>query len=673
MVTTDYTYQISELFEAARFQLSDTLPSEWGEQNRLMTPDVSPLPGKLSYRNSPYTRDIVDCLAPSNPARIIAVMKGAQIGFSTTVIETGIGWIMSQNPGNIMFLVGHDDLVEEAIAKVDRMIDNTGIRKLIKPTIQRKKNMKTGDTNRSKEFPNGSLVSGTPSNHKLLRNRSIQYGFIDDFEAAKNSSKQSGSTAEMIEQRFAAYVKKMKLYYISTPELKQGSNIEPQYLLGDQRKYHIPCPCCGELINIEWSIKREGTEEMAGITWKLTDENELISGSVGYICQKCGGFFDDKQKDKLLLAGEWIPTAKPSQEGFVSFHISSLYAPSYMYDWEHYVRKYLQACPVGQKRNEKLWKTFKNLVLGETYEDQGEDIKANDLQRNIRPYEINIVPEKLSIKDGNGKIVMLTCAADMNGVVEDARLDYEVVAWSESGSSYSIVHGSIGTFIPRENTIKNKVDRERFTYEHGKANSVWPLFTRVIDQIFDVDTGRRMKISITGLDTGHYTTSYAYPFIDNTNHTVVGLKGKDENKYIKFGVDIPNFHVAKERANLYTVEVNQLKDNLAELIRLKYDERIDDFQPIGFMNFPTPSQGLYLLNNYFSHYEAEQRIVEESKDGQGIASRWQKKNTIVQNHFFDCRIYNMVLRDITVWLFCKFLKMQKLTWSEYVNLLSGKN
>lgn len=275
---------------------------------------------------------------------------------------------------------------------------------------------------------------------------------------------------------------------------------------------------------------------------------------------------------------------------------------------------------------------------------------------------------------------MLTCAVDMNGTVydagkgtiDDARLDFEVVGWAESGSSYSILHGSIGTFIPRENTIKNKVDRLRWTYEHNKPNSVWPALNEVLKREFVTDTGRKMKIVHTGLDTGHFTTSYAYPYIDNTNYPVVGLKGKDEDKYIKFGVDRPNFKPAIERSKLYLVEVNQVKDSLAELIRLKYDERYDASQPVGFMNFPIPSGGLYLLNTYFEHYEAEQRVTEESKDGSGIASMWKKKNTVVQNHFFDCRIYNMVMRDIVVSLFLKEMKIPKGTWADFVEIIMGR-
>ncbi len=672
-MSLDYLENLSEIIEAGQFHLSTIKPSEWTEQNRYMDSSVSRYKGKFSYDITPYTKEIIDCLNPNHPARRVAVMKGAQIGFSVGVIESGIGWIISQNPGNILLLTGHADLSEEAIVKIDNMIDSCGIRNLIRSNISRARNMKTGDTNTKKEFPGGMLVAGSSNNHKLLRQRSVQYGFIDDFDAAKKTDKSSGSTAKMIEQRFAAYYDKMKLFYISTPELKQASNIEPQYLLGDQRKYHIPCPNCGELIVLNWSVEIDGTEgkEKGGITWKLDNNNKLIIGSVGYICQKCSGFFDDSNKHELNLAGRYIPTTEPSSPGYYSFHISSLYAPAGMYDWEHYVRQYLEANPIGKNQNENLYQTFVNLCLGETYEQKGKSPKANQLQKNIRNYPINFIPEKLSIKDGNGKIVLITCCCDLNGTVNDARLDYEIVGWSESGSSYSINQGSIGTFIPLEGQKKYKVDRERWTYEHHKSNSVWPEFDKILDTVFLTDTKRRMKIFITGVDTGHYTT-LAYIYIDNTKRRfLIAIKGKDTEKFIKHGADLPTFKLAKERSNLYLAEVNNIKDDLADRIELRWDSGNDDQQPAGFMNFPTPSDGKYLYNNFFSHYESEHRIT-ENKDGQGIASKWEKKNSIVQNHFFDVAVYNMVTRDILVYLVMKELKVKHYTWSDYVNAVMGK-
>lgn len=658
----NYQNEITDIFDAARINLSDILPSEFAEKHRMMTGDITAVPGPFRYENSPYTKEIVDCISPSHPARIVAFMKGGQSGVSTSVIENGIGYIMSQAPGNILFLVGHEELVKDAMKKVDRMIDNTGLRHLIKSTSQRARNTKSGDTDRMKEFPGGYLKLG-PTNHKWLRNMSMMYGFVDDFEAMKGDTDQSGSTTKMVEQRFAAFAKKMKLFYISTPERKETSNIEPVYLMGDQRKYHVPCPCCGVYIILEWDCKSKYEKnERAGMTWKTDDKGSLIPDSVGYVCQECGGFFDDKEKTILVRMGKWVPTAEPSRPGYYSYQISNLYAPTYMFGWEHYVREFLEANPINGKRNEHKWKAFKNLVLGETYENVGESISANVLQQNIREYEVGSIPEKLSKADGNGKIVLITCACDLNGKEDDCRLDYEIVAFSESGVTYSVNHGSVGTFILGD---KGRTDREYWTYKKGHPRSVWPDFEKVLGTTYKTDTGRSMRIMITGVDTGHFTT-LAYDFVDNTNFFVLSLKGKDEDKYVNLEIDLKTFRQSKNKGNLYLVESNTTKDLLAEQMKLNWDPRYHEVQPAGFMNFPTPSGGKYLFKDYFAHFEAEHKVLDKD-----TKFRWVKKSTAHQNHMYDCRLYAIVIKDILLMKIFQEEKIKNGVWQDYVDFLFG--
>jgi len=665
----DYLDQAIELLNSHNHLLTRLLPSEWTEMHRTMSTDQSPFPGKFSYDRTPYLIEPVNCLSPDNDARIISVMKGAQIGFSTGVIESGIGYIISQQPGNIMFLTGHGDLSEEAVTgKIDPMIDSCGLRPLIRPNALRKRNSRTGDTSKSKEFPGGKLIAGSATNHKLLRQRSIQYGFIDDFDAAPKSSKESGDTRTMIEGRFAAYLLKMKLYYISTPEVKQTSNIEPVYLLGDQRKYHVPCPCCGDFIYLDWKIKVDD-KEVGGITWKVDDHGRLIDGSVGYVCQSCSGFFNDQKKYEMNLAGIWKPTAEPSEPGMRSYHIPSLYAPPGMYDWEHYVRKWIGMHPKNGSVNLQEKKAFYNTVLGRTWEERGETPKANKLQLNQRNYEIGVIPSALSVKDGNGQVVLITCGCDLNGKEDDARLDYEITAWTENGSSYSVQHGSIGTFVPREGN--GGVDRERFTYRMGYKNSVWPLFEEILKTPLQTDEGETMPILFTGVDCGFHT-QYAYAFIDGTPVTCVGLKGKGVDKSRRIDADTLSFKPAKERNNLYLVEVNQIKDELAQRMKLVWDERDEIGQPYGFMNFPDSGKGLYGFKNFFSHFESEQRTIESDSQGKETSILWKKTHPTAQNHLWDCHVYNMALKDIAMVVMCKDSKLKYYDWKTYCDIVLGR-
>jgi phage terminase large subunit GpA-like protein len=657
--------QMDEILDSTKIHISTLKPSEWYEQNMIM-PRGSAFPGPFSFNLTPYWREPLDCAAKDHPAKEISIMKGAQLGGTAAVLNPVVGYTIAQNPGNIMFLTGHSDLSKAAVLKIDQMIDNCGLRALIRPNVLRAKNMRTGDTDKSKEFAGGDFKSGSVTNHNLLRQHDVMIMIVDDYDAAPGQSKEAGSTRELVQKRTSAFAHKKKIFWVSSPQLKGTSNIEAVFMRGDQRYYNVPCPCCGSQIVLKWSVA-VNDKETAGIFWKLDQHGNLDRKSVGYVCQSCAGFFDDSHKYEMNMAGCWVPTAIPKEEDHYSYQISSLYAPPGMDNWAFYVQQFLEANPPGSKRLERKVQTFLNVVMGETYEQEGEAPKANELQKNIRPYDVGIIPEKLSIRDGNGKIVLLTCASDLNGVVDDARLDFEVLAWSESGACYSVLHGSIGTFVPREGEKKFKEDRERWTYEHHQARSVWPELEKRIGQAWPTDTGRRMKIFITGVDTGHYT-NYAYAYIDSSAFHVVGLKGKDVDKYVRFGADLSSFKIAKERPNLYLVEVNQLKDDLADFIKLKFDPGNDEKQPANFMNFPTPALGLYLFNNYFSHFEAEHKVT-ESKEGEAIAARWVKKTSVSQNHFWDVRVYNMVLRDIMVYMMGKEFDVKNPTWQDYVELL----
>jgi len=666
----DYRDTVFDLFESARQHVSDIKPSVWAESHRVMSSEISQYPGPFSYDRTPYTREIVDNFSPDSAMRIMAVMKGGQIGLSAGVIENGIGWIIDQAPGPTLFLSGHEELSEEMMnTRIDQMIESCGLRGKIRPNVIKRKNQRTGDTAKLKEFRGGYLLAGAAGNPKLLRQRSVRYGFIDDFDGVRQGTNQAGSTTSLIEQRFAAYYDRMKLAYISTPELESTSNIKQVFLKGDQRYYNVPCPRCHEHIPILWEVDISGTDgrEKAGITWRLDNHGLLIPGSVGYICQKCGKFFTDQTKYQMNLDGFWVPKCEGSEAGYFSYHISSLYAPPGMYDWEHYVRKYLAANPPNAPRVELDHQAFVNLCLGETYEKQGEAPKANDLQKNQRAYAAGVIPESVSVADGNGKIIMVTCAADLNGKVEDARLDYEILAWSESGASYSIKHGSIGTFVLAESRRKDRKDRAHWTYHFSGERSVWTEFTKVRLAELPTDTGRKMKIMCTALDCGQFSTQ-AYAYIDNTVPLILGVKGRDDTKFSRFVADYTPFKISQERNNLYLIEVNRYKDDIAARMRLPWST-LDERQPPEFMNFPAAVGEQYTYQNYFSHYEAEHRVEHKEKG----EMKWMKKNSAVYNHMFDCRVYNNALRDIITDMLLREHKIKGGTWRDLVNFILRKN
>ena len=659
----------SKFLELVHFaDVKKMLPSAWAETYRVMTTEVSNFPGKFSFDRAPWAREIIDHFDDSSPARKIAIMKGAQIGASTSILENVIGWTIAQDPCNILLASGDEALLKEQFeSKIDNMIDNAGLRDLLRPNATKKRNSRTGDTEKSKEFAGGRLYGRSVQNAKKWKQTSFKKGLVDDFEAADRTDGREGNVANLIIQRFASYGSTYKLAFISTPGIKRISNIEPLYEQGDQRRYKVPCPCCGDYIPLEFQLKGEDGSYY-GIVWDADENGQLIEGSVRYRCQSCGDTFEEAgNKAEILKLGRWEPTAEPSEPGFYSYHISALYAAPGMFDWTHYARQFIKASKTGDTGELMV---FNNLVLGKTWEERGNSPRSTRIAQNTRSYPVGTVPNALSIQDGNGPIVMLTCACDLNGLDtergdarDDARLDYEILAHAQSGATYSVDAGSIGTFQRRLKTD----ERELWSYKFGHVNCVWVHFEAIVTQTYLTDDDQQIEIGIVGVDTGAHT-KHAYDFVNWSNAIwCVGLKGDNEASVAKLTTDTALFKPSAERPGLYNVQTNKIKTELARLMKL--EQLPGQPQPPGFMNFPEPAAGKYTQKGYFTEFEGEQKLTDLNKSGTAIAYKWVKRSSSSRNHFWDCRVYNMVLRDVLSYEYLKEAGIKYPTWAQFCELM----
>lgn len=684
-----FSEQLKSIVRAGLVQQSTIKPSEWAEEKMKMG---KPRPGPLRYSYTPYTREWADFFDPYNHFRNGAVIKGSQIGGSASALYPACGWTIEINPGNMYFMVGAAELVEKGMKKLDKMIDVTGIRHLIKADAERKRNQRTGDTNTMKEFPLGYIYMTSPGNLKSIAQETLDKVILDDADAMKAGSADAGSLEDLLEQRFAASQNTYKYLRISTPLLKSTSIIEPAFLKGNRRYWFVECPCCHDPIIFRWETPEghlisELTGEKAlckgGFVWERNNHGQVIEKSVGYICYRCGGWFNDKNKQQLLQDGMYKSTAIPISEDWVSWKVPSLYAPIGMFGWYHYVKKWVEIQPDPlQPKNERKMQVFMNTCLAETYEQVNESLNARQITGNQRDYLPFSVPERLSIADGCGRIVMLTLGADINGRMsgingateDDARLDWQIIAHTEHGQTYSIAHGSIGTFIYNEKNQPGGIqNREKWTYAFDKPNSVWPEFDNLLDRAYYLDDGESwMKIFFATLDCG-YLDSYAHAYLDRTNFRVVGVRGSSDETYqksIKQGMNVSLFEQGKARRDVYFLKVGLLKDDIAYQMKLKWPGP-GSVQPPGFLNYPKSDNGMYQMDNFFSHYEQEKRTEVKDRDG-NISFRWVKVSTGAQNHMYDCHIYNMAAREILVEEMRKENKnIKPFGWTEFAYIMLG--
>lgn len=668
----------TSIFDRLDFSDKSMKPSEFAEKYIKLDSAISALKqGDFSYDITPYMREIADRASPYDDARMIAILAGAQIGKTQAIIAPVILWKIANDAGNIVSLSGDADMSKKFVEeRLDPIINRCFVKDLIKPSVIKKRNARTGDTATHKQFAGGSATfGGLQSINKMGKQSSYTLGFYDDWETAKIADKEQGNIFELLEQRFSTSSNKMKQYFISTPHTRP-SNTENVYLLGDKRKWHVPCPCCNKMIELKWYQKNESGERV-GIVFDKDNTGRLIESSVGYVCQECGKFFKEKHKYEMNLSGLWIPTAEPIRKGYYSYHIPCYFAAPGMFGWTDYAYKWLRIYENGYEDKGKL-KVFKNVVMAEPWEERKTTINSSDILEHTRNYEIGIIPNLQSEKDGNDKIVLLTLGADINGTENDARLDWEVMAHSANGSVYSIDQGSIGTYYSGQKArdLKNKGERELWTYRHDEKNSVWTYFeNEIMLKHYVCEDGRIMKIPLTCIDSGALSF-YVYQFVEKHIGRVVAIKGTDKDKYTKPTQNLKNYKLSKEKPYLYLLEVDKYKDELSDMMSLQWDSNTTETQPAGYINYPKPNyqENKYTID-YFKQLASEEKELDvDERTGEIKGWRWKKITESMQNHFWDCEIYNLAAKEIFMNNFIKeynktvSLKLEP-TWYNFSQLI----
>jgi phage terminase large subunit GpA-like protein len=131
---------------------------------------------------------------------------------------------------------------------------------------------------------------------------------------------------------------------------------------------------------------------------------------------------EEHHKTAMLAAGEWRPTADAENPHTIGFHISALYSPVGWLSWEQIARDWEAA----QGKAEDL-KTFRNTVLGETWQDRGEAPDWERLVERREDFRLGIVAQDA---------LVLTAGVD----VQDDRLECDIWAWAEGYSSWLVDH-----------------------------------------------------------------------------------------------------------------------------------------------------------------------------------------------------------------------------------------
>ena len=568
---------IDELLQACIDSLqfeSELTVDEWADRHRVLSSKASSEPGPWRTSRTPYLREPMQCLSVTSPVQRVVMQFGAQLGKT----ETGANWlgyIVHHAPGPLLAVQPTVDMAKRlSKQRLESLISETPcLRELIAPPRSRD----SGNTMFSKEFPGGIMILTGANSATGLRSSPCRYIFLDEVDAFPSDVDGEGDPVTLAERRSTTFSRR-KILMTSTPTVRDLSRIETEYVLSDQRRFFVPCPCCGEMQWLQWGQMK----------W---DNNEPKSAR--YECSKCGERFDERHKTEMLSLGEWRPTAPGDGGKTAGFHLSSLYSPLGWKSWAEIVEDFLKA-----KGDAPRLKTWVNTTLAETWEeDYASKVGAETLMERLEFYEPRQVPERA---------VIVTAGVD----VQDNRLAVSVWAWGRDEEGWLVDHQEI----------------------HGDPArpELWKQLDQLLLAPFPHEVGSPLKPDVIAIDSGGHFTSEVYQYArERRDHGVIAIKGQSQRGKPPIGkatkVDINwRGRALKNGAEVFPVGSDTVKTTLFG--RLRHN----DPGP-GYLHFHAR-----LDLEYFQQLTAEKQVVKFVK---GFPVREWVKKPSARNEALDCMVY----------------------------------
>jgi hypothetical protein len=222
--------------------------STWADKYRWLSQKGSSEPGKWKTERNPMLREIMDCLSVQSDVRRIVVMKPAQVGVTEACLNW-IGYVMQHAPAPIMVLLPTLENRDKWIGqKLNPLLLETPI---IAELFDAKRERDASNSRDNKDFPGGVLFLAGGNSPNSYAQVSARYVILDDADRFPEEVGAEGHPVALARNRCKAFPR-YKMLLISTPTIKEASHIEAEYDKSDQRRYHVPCPHCGEFQVLEW-------------------------------------------------------------------------------------------------------------------------------------------------------------------------------------------------------------------------------------------------------------------------------------------------------------------------------------------------------------------------------------------------------------------------------------
>lgn len=559
-------------------KLTDTgevlLPADWARQNRYMPSEITENYGMWDATDVPQLIEPLNRVHPDDPTTHIALMKSVQSAGTVSFLENALGFWTKYKLGSASFFTSSKGVGKvRSSSALDVMIDNGGLADLLKPISTRSKR-KSADTAMYKEFAGGVkwLISSYNSIGDMKSN-TFNLMLLDEWDEAGEEISDQGDIEGILEGRTMA-TRMYKMLQVSTPSRMETSRIYKGFINGDQRRYFVPCPICGDPQILV--LKANGRKH--GLTFNMTrDANTgakiLDVNSVRYICEHCKREFFEESKKEICNKGEWRETWKgsghaPKTPNHKSYHASGLI--SQFLPWARICERFVRT---DFGKDIPNFKDFTINFLGEPWARIKNNISWEKVKQRAEDYCMGEIPP------GSGWFLYM-------GVdVQNNRLEGCVVA------------------VGGENGIMEKhiIDYVVFSGEpadENDANTWGALHHYVYNKTFPTPEGCEMRILCCAVDSGFDAKQRRQKDWTSKEHTVYNFVATRQDKFIAIkgvkestgtGVIVPVKNKHPRLTTRYEISTSVIKELLFQRMNEtggEYSLHVPKYKKEGFVEVP---------------------------------------------------------------------------------------
>lgn len=533
--------------------------SEWADNYRVLSSESAAEPGRWSTSRAEYQRAMLDAICDPGIETVV-LMTAAQVG-KTELINNVVGYHIHQDPAPMLIVQPTLEMAETW--SKDRLAPCIRDTPVLRAKIGDARAKETGNTLLHKNFAGGHVTACGANSPASLASRPCRLILCDEVDRYPISAGTEGDPVSLATKRATTFWNR-KIVLVSTPTDRGASRIEAAYEESDKRKYMVPCGDCGAFQALVW----------AQVQWKPDDPY-----SARYVCEHCKAEWDDAARYRAVRKGHWQATA--TAKGRVAgFHINGIYSP-----WTQLHSAVMDF--LASKRDPMRLKTWVNTFLGETWEEQGEQIDEFDLMERAEEWGGDLPAEAL----------VLTAGVD----VQDDRVEVEIVGWGRGEESWSVAYETM--------------------YGDPSGAEIWNRLDVLLGRKFEHPILGQLVVRATCVDSGGHYTQQVYNYARlRAGKRVFAIKGVGGDGRPLIGRPTKN-NIGK--INLFPVGTDTAKELVTA--RLKVRE-----VGAGFCHFPLGRDA-----EYFRMLTAEKRVTRYFKGRP--RQEWIKTRT--RNEALDCRVY----------------------------------